>query len=169
MIKRMIYLDMDEVVADFKGWAQTVLRAPVESVSYPPEEWRKLKQHQRLYSQLPLKEGAHELVSWVTRYAAQAPLTEVAFLSAIPKNNDMPYCAQDKVWWADRHFRGIPVFLGPYSSDKQRYCLPGDILIDDRAVNGAEWLAAGGLWHQYRNWPDCRLWLEKTLGPLTEP
>ena len=35
--------------------------------------------------------------------------------------------------------------IGPYSHDKQKWCIPGDILIDDRPSNIEQWTAAGGI------------------------
>jgi hypothetical protein len=74
----------------------------------------------------------------------------------------MPYAAQDKVWWADKHFPGIPVFLGPFSHDKWRHCKnPDDILIDDRHSNCHEWIAAGGIAHVYTTWGNCEAWFKE--------
>jgi hypothetical protein len=70
----------------------------------------------------------------------------------------------DKVNWAAEHFPGIPVFLGPFSHDKWRYCKgPNDILIDDRHSNCSEWIAAGGRAHIYTTWEECKPWLAELL------
>ena len=162
-----IYLDMDDVVADWMGYARAYLKQPQwkEGEMLPDTTWRRLKDDQRMYSKLPLKEGAHELVDWVTDYTNKNN-SSLFFLSAIPHGNDMPWAPQDKVFWAQQHFPHIPVFLGPYSHDKWVRCTPGDILIDDRKVNCDEWTRAGGLAHQYKAWPECKVWLEQTLGQL---
>lgn len=159
-----IYLDMDDVVADWMGYAKNYLRLewqPGEMV--PDKEWRRLKDDQRMYRNLPLKAGAKDLVDWVTKYARRTD-SGLFFLSAIPHGNDMPWAIQDKVWWAHDHFPHIPVFLGPYSHDKWVRCEAGDILIDDRRSNCEEWSRAGGRAHMYKNWLDCKQWLEKELG-----
>jgi hypothetical protein len=162
-----IYLDMDDVVADWMGYARAYLKQPQwkEGEMLPDTTWRRLKDDQRMYSKLPLKEGAHELVDWVTDYANKNNCG-LFFLSAIPHGNDMPWAPQDKVFWAQQHFPHIPVFLGPYSHDKWVRCKPGDILIDDRKVNCDEWTRAEGRAHQYKAWPECKVWLEQTLGQL---
>ena len=67
----------------------------------------------------------------------------------------------DKVCWAQEHFPGIPVFLGPYSQDKWQHCRPGDILIDDRTSNCTEWENAGGHSHIYKSWVSCKVWLDE--------
>ena len=162
----VIFLDMDDVVADWYAYAQDYLGIRWDKANnwrIPNEHWRRLKDCHRFYRDLPVKEGANELVEWVKDYATRTD-TEVRFLSALPHNNDMPWAVWDKVQWAQKYFPGIPVFLGPYSHDKQHHCKPGDILIDDRDVNCTEWADVGGLSHIYDNWADCKVWLEETLG-----
>ena len=161
-----IYLDMDDVVADWMGYARAYLKRNWnEGEMLPDTEWRRLKDDQRMYSKLPIKEGAYELVDWVTQYATKNDCG-LYFLSAIPHGNDMPWSITDKVHWANRYFPNIPVFLGPYSHDKWVRCQPGDILIDDRRSNCDEWTRAQGRAHQYKRWEDCKVWLEQELGVL---
>jgi len=163
-----IYLDMDEVVADWMGYARKFLKEPnwQDGETLPDQQWRRLKDDQRMYSKLSLKEGAVDLVNWVTEYTDKHPDVGLFFLTAIPHNNDMPWAFVDKVWWAKYYFPHIPVFFGPYSHDKWVRCEPGDILIDDRRSNNEEWIKAGGRAHLYRKWEDCKIWLEEQLGPL---
>ena len=160
-----IYLDMDDVVADWFGYARAYLKEPLfkDGDILPDATWRRLKDDQRMYSKLPVKEGANELVRWVTNYATEHDCG-LYFLSAIPKGNDMPWAPTDKVHWANRYFPHIPVFLGPYSHDKWVRCQPGDILIDDRRSNCEDWERAGGRSHMYRTWEECKVWLEEKLG-----
>lgn len=159
-----IYLDMDDVVADWMGYAKTYLNEPAWELGtmLPDAKWNTLKDDQRMYSKLPLKAGAKDLVKWVTEYANDNNVG-LFFLSAIPHSNDMPWAVQDKVFWGQQHFPHIPVFLGPYSHEKFMHCEPGDILIDDRRSNCEEWERAGGRAHIYRNWEECKEWLEETL------
>ena len=160
-----IYLDMDDVVADWFGYARDYLREPLfkDGDILPDATWRRLKDDQRMYSKLPIKEGAQELVAWCRNYR-DTHNAGLYFLSAIPKGNDMPWAPQDKVFWGYKHFPDIPVFLGPYSHDKWVRCQPGDILIDDRRSNCEDWERAGGLSHIYREWPECKTWLESVLA-----
>lgn len=159
-----IYLDMDDVVADWFGYAREYLNEPLfkDGDILPEATWQKLKNDQRMYSKLPIKEGAYDLVNWCRNYR-DTKNAGLYFLSAIPKGNDMPWAPQDKVFWAHEYFPDIPVFLGPYSFDKWIRCSPGDILIDDRRSNCEDWERAGGLSHMYRSWPECKLWLEDML------
>ena len=166
----IIYLDMDDVVADWHTAAQEFLRMRwnKDNERIPQEDWDKIKMNARFYRHLPLKENAHDLVQYCRDAVSNGQADGLAFLSALPRNNDMQFTAQDKVWWAHEHFEGIPVFLGPYSYDKWKHCKPGDILIDDRTSNCDEWTRAGGLSHIYKTWEGCRPWLEQTLNPMPE-
>jgi 5'(3')-deoxyribonucleotidase len=162
-----IYLDMDDVVADWMGYAKAYLKVQwAEGEMVPDHQWRRLKDDQRMYRNLPLKEGAHELVNWCREYSKKTGCG-LYFLTAVPHNNDMPWSFQDKVFWAQEHFPGIPVFFGPYSHDKWVRCeSPDDILIDDRRSNNDEWKRQGGRAFLYKSWPECKLWLEAHLGAL---
>lgn len=161
-----IFLDVDDVVADFKSYAKRVLKKDqVDQGRLPDHEWNKLRDNPHLYRDLKVKDGAEELVHWCQEWCLRNH-EELYFLTAIPKKNDFPWAIYDKVNWARKHFRGIPVFFGPYSHDKWKHCKSGDILIDDRGSNCKEWEEAGGLAHQYRNWLECHEWLVKHTKPF---
>ena len=156
---------MDGVVADFNEFSSRVLKEPydVNITKYNDEKWSRLKQHPRLYRDLKLKAGAHKLVQWCTSYCVKTE-SQLLFLTAIPRNNDMPWSFYDKVNWAREHFPHIPVMFGPRSQDKHTHCKPGDVLIDDRTLNVDDWHKAGGIAHRYRIWEECLPWLEENLG-----
>lgn len=160
-----IYLDMDDVVADWTGYANTFFNTPGRAATHylPDDEWAKLKTLQRMYAELPVKTGAHELVNMCYRYCAEHN-TRLAFLTALPHDDSFPYASYDKVHWADSNFANIPVFFGPYAKDKHNFCEPGDILIDDRRSNCEDWVRAGGKAHIYTTWEDCRPWLLEQLS-----
>lgn len=160
-----IYLDMDDVVADWMQYARQIVKRDWNyGQRIPDSDWKQLQQDQRFYRHLSEKEGAQELVAWCRNYVNTHAGSTLQFLTAIPHDYTMPYAANDKVWWAHEHFPGIPVFIGPFSHDKWRYCKgPDDILIDDRLSNNQEWQAQGGRSHLYRTWKECKLWLEETL------
>jgi 5' nucleotidase, deoxy (Pyrimidine), cytosolic type C protein (NT5C) len=159
-----LYLDMDDVVADWMGEARRMVHRSWDyGERIPDSDWNKIKARERFYRDLPLKEGAFELVDYCRNLLATEKIDRLAFLTAIPHDDTIPYAVNDKVGWAQRLFPGIPVFIGPYSFDKYKHCRPGDILIDDRHSNCAEWRRAGGHAHEYRNWPSCKIWLEATL------
>jgi 5'(3')-deoxyribonucleotidase len=159
-----IYLDMDDVVADWMPAAREIVNRNWEYGERIPDwEWNKVKAKERFYRDLPIKPGAHELVQFCRDAVTIGQADGLAFLTALPHDYSVPYAAQDKVWWAHEHFEGIPVFFGPFSHDKWRHCEPGDILIDDRTSNCEEWKRAGGQAHVYRQWPECHAWLQEIL------
>ena len=163
-----IYLDLDDVVADWMGGAYKIINKTFDyGERIPDAEWNKVWAKQRFYRDLDVKEDAEKLVQWCRTYVEKHPDTNLAFLTALPHDYSVPYAASDKVFWANRHFPGIPVFLGPFSHDKYRHCQSSeDILIDDRHSNCHEFVAAGGRAHIYRTWPECKQWLEATLGTV---
>ena len=157
---------MDEVVADWLGYARNVVGHDFKlGERLSDVEWNLLRSHKRIFRDLKVRRGAYNLVDWIERYANDLDnrVELVAFLTAVPRTNDMPWAFHDKTFWAQRHFPWFPVFFGPYSHDKQYHCKPGDVLIDDRKSNIVEWRAAGGLAHQYTEWPECQAWLEANL------
>jgi hypothetical protein len=160
-----IFLDMDDVVADWKSFAQSLVgRVWDDKIKHLPDhEWKKVKEYDRFYRDLPVKAGAHDLVNYCRSYAAENNYP-LAFLTALPHDDDMPYAAYDKVIWAQHNFPNIPVFFGPYSGDKWKHCTPGDILIDDRISNCNEWTEVGGIAHIYTTWENCKPWIEEILN-----
>ena len=164
----IIYLDMDDVVADWRTAAEDFLQLKFPNgdqwARIPDDKWAELKRNSRFYRDLPLKDGADELVEYCRVAVMSGQADSVRFLSALPHNNDMTWAPWDKFLWAQHYYPDIPVFLGPYSNDKWQHCQPGDILIDDRTSNCEEWTRAGGYAHVYRTWEACRPWLEQTLN-----
>ena len=160
-----IYLDMDDVVADWTGYANQFFNTPNRPASHylPDEEWARLKLQQRMYAELPLKAGAFELVNTCYAYCLKHN-SRLAFLTALPHDDSFPYAAYDKVHWADSLFVNIPVFFGPYAKDKHNFCEVGDILIDDRKSNCDAWERAGGDAHIYTTWENCKPWLLEKLN-----
>jgi len=157
-----IYLDMDDVVADWMPAARAIVNRNWEyGERIPDSDWNKVKAKQRFYRDLPIKPGAHELVSYCR--AAVENAEDLCFLTALPHDYSVPFASYDKVLWAQEHFPDIPVLFGPFSHDKWRHCEPGDILIDDRTSNCEEWIRAGGRAHVYRHWPECHAWLQEIL------
>lgn len=156
-----IYLDMDDVVAD---WMATARELVNRNWNYgeriPDSDWNKVKAKQRFYRNLPKKQGADELVAYCQNLLAQGRIAGLEFLTALPHDYSVPLASYDKVLWAHERYPDIPVRFGPFSYDKWRHCAKGDILIDDRASNCQEWRNAGGLAHDYRQWPECKEWLQ---------
>jgi 5'(3')-deoxyribonucleotidase len=144
------YLDMDGVVADWDTAASQFLgrpqRAPDDLTHYKnsPEEWARIKTQARFYRTLPLMPRSAELVDLARRYRDGLGWN-LLFLTAVPKDDDVPWAYYDKVLWAQEHFPDVPVHFGPHSWDKRKHCKPGDILVDDRPDNCSQWIESGGL------------------------
>lgn len=145
-----IYLDMDGVLADFEKTAKQIIK-PVDgelhkdSQSYwPRDQWEQLLAYPHLYRQLDKMPQADVMVQIARRFRDDLGWNLRA-LTAIPRRNDIPFVFEDKIDWMRKHYADIPVFFGPYSEDKHRFCQPGDILVDDRLSNIEQWRAASGL------------------------
>jgi 5'(3')-deoxyribonucleotidase len=160
----IIYLDMDDVVADWMVAARDIVKRNWNyGERIPDEDWDKVKAKARFYRDLPVKPGAGDLVEYCRAAVDTGRADGLFFLTALPHDYSVPYACQDKVWWAHERFPGIPVFFGPFSHDKYKHCRPGDILIDDRTSNCVEWENAGGHAHIYRTCAECQPWLEAQL------
>lgn len=150
MTKSTFYLDMDGVVADWESAASQFLGRPMRpadpSTHYrnTPEEWAKIKTNLRFYRTLPLMPRVQELVHLARQYRDVLGW-ELLFLTAVPKDDDVPWAFYDKIMWAQDYFPDIPVHFGPHSWDKARHCRPGSILVDDRPDNCLQWQEAGGI------------------------
>ncbi len=144
------YLDMDGVVADWDTAASEFLGRPTRDADprthykNTPEEWNRIKTQARFYRDLPLMPRCVELVDLARRYRDGLGW-QLLFLTAVPKDDDIPWAYYDKVLWAQEHFSDIPVHFGPHSWDKAKHCTAGDMLVDDRPDNCSQWIAAGGL------------------------
>jgi 5'(3')-deoxyribonucleotidase len=143
---RTIFLDMDGVVADFDTFVSNLLERPIgwndSKQDLTTEEWAKLSSVNRLYYQLPLMPDATKLVAYVKSLSTRF---NVQFLTAVPRRTTMPSARDDKQAWVDKYFPGMRMDIGPYSHHKQKWCKPGDILIDDRPSNIEQWSAVGGI------------------------
>ena len=136
---------MDGVVADFDGYAEPIVgyRTP-GGIRYNDPDWKKIAANERLYLTLDKCANADRLVDAVRKLSKDYNY-DVVFLTAIPRQNDVPWVFWDKIQWCGLHYPHIPVWFGPYSHDKHVHCQPGDILIDDRASNIHDWNSAGGI------------------------
>lgn len=140
------YLDMDGVVADWETAAAEFFGRPIrlKGATNSVTEWDSIKTQHRFYRTLPLMPRVDELVALARQYRDQLGW-QLLFLTAVPRNDDMPWAFYDKVLWAQQHFADIPVHFGPHSWHKQQHCGAGDILVDDRLSNCEQWSAAGGI------------------------
>jgi len=142
-----LFIDMDDVVADFSKKAVQIagyLMPDDNKSKYPIDVWNKFLNEPRLYRDLEKCTYADDIVS-VCLDRAKIKNWNVLFLTAVPRDNDFPWAFTDKIEWAKKYYPTIPVWFGPYSSDKHKHCKVGDILVDDRQRNIDEWNSKGGI------------------------
>lgn len=169
---KTIYLDMDDVTADWVGYVNTALGATyLPSQQVHSADWNELRTyHQRMYRDLLPNQSFIPIFRRLVD-PQRGGSYALAFLTALPHTDaaQWPYAPLDKIRWVDRYLIEmdtkveIPVFLGPYAHQKYLHCKPGDILIDDRQSNCTEWEAAGGIAHMYKNADDCMTFLKENV------
>lgn len=139
-----IFVDMDGVVADFDAFVIKHMGRTFPHSNGPSDKtmWDFLVSVEDLYFNLDPTPWAVELWEAVQKFG-----TKVEFLSAIPRRASMSTAHDQKIRWLAKHrdlFGDTPLRIGPYSKDKWKHAKSGDILIDDRADNIADWQVKGG-------------------------
>ena len=102
-----IYLDMDGVVADFEGYAEAVVgHRPKRGHRYSTDDWFKICVDERIYSKLELMPDAVKLVNELKKIANDKEMN-IAFLSAVPRENNMQWVFWDKTHWIKKIRAGL--------------------------------------------------------------
>lgn len=143
----VLYLDMDGVVADFDKFALQNLTPRDLKLKNWSEQLSKID---HFFLKLAPTPYARKLFN-----LAKSVADDVQFLTALPSKGHWPHAMEDKTQWARKHFGDdVQVNFGPYSKDKWKHAAPGDILIDDRPDNIAQWNSVGGngILHHYENY-----------------
>lgn len=140
MKKQTLYLDMDGVVADWVAGAAAIVGYRLDDPKqfYPEHDWIKIRDHARMFRDLPKMPHADEMVRIARRFRDELDW-ELLFLTAIPHYNDVHWAFWDKMMWTTDYYPDIPVHFGPYSQDKEKHATPGDVLVDDRPDNCSQW------------------------------
>jgi 5'(3')-deoxyribonucleotidase len=140
-----LYIDMDGVVADFNGFAATVLQIKVEqgAQKWSVEQWAKLRDYPCLYRYLPKTSRADDVMTLAQMFRSVLGWN-IYMLTAVPKGNDVPDAFHDKILWMQKYYPSVKVRFGPFAVNKKDHCKPGDVLIDDRISTCEEWRLAGG-------------------------
>jgi hypothetical protein len=135
---RLIHLDLDGVLADFrKGFVAKTGLVPEECST--DEMWSRIAAVQKFFLQLDVTADGLRL------FAFAQMLGEVRILTATPRRTTHPTAEVEKRQWAAIHFGDVPVTVVQYARQKADQARPGDILIDDSPENIRRWNAAGGL------------------------
>lgn len=150
MNNKTIYIDMDGVVADFDRAVIQRHNPTPQDIEYsknnqrwPKTIWQQIIKDPHFYRDLPKMPQADRMITIARRFRDTLGWN-LYMLTAIPKDNDIPDCIQDKILWMNQHYPDIPVRFGPYSQDKQFHAKPGDILVDDKPSNIEQWRNRGG-------------------------
>lgn len=137
----MLYLDLDGVFADFDIGVERVLGTPMTDMN-DEAMWQRLRQIPNFYRELPLITEAPVL------WDAFRPYDPI-FLTGIPRDQrEMHLASKNKLEWVAKHFDDAPV-ITCLSREKARYCVPGDVLLDDRIRYRKPWESAGGIFIQH--------------------
>jgi hypothetical protein len=136
---------MDGVLADFDKSAEAILQTnniyKYEFIWGPDKFWEEINRFPNFFKDLELMGDARHLWAKIKHLNPEV-------LTALPRENG-DRVAQQKCEWIDRFAtatgsdKRITVHTCQ-TKDKPKLCKPGDILIDDRAVNRDAWIAAGG-------------------------
>ncbi len=137
-----IYVDLDGVIANYDAAANAALNTynhyHYEYVWGPEVYWKRLHAAGNFFGNLMPYAGAHDF--WNALKDAGHPR---AVLTALPKTGKDAVDAQKRKWVKD-HIDDQAKVITCMTVEKPNYCEPGDILIDDRAVNRDAWIAKGG-------------------------
>ncbi len=136
-----LFLDLDGVLADFDEGARRVLGTDNsykwEWVHGKKKFWGMLNAAPEFFYNLPMMEDARYLWSNVE-------YLNPVILTALPNSGDGAVDRQKRAWVAENLGTHVPV-ITCLTYEKPSYCRPGDVLVDDRTVNAAEWQNAGGI------------------------
>jgi hypothetical protein len=136
-----LYLDLDGVLADFDRRAgyrmDTDNIYKYEFVWGTGKFWDKINEDPEFFLNLGPTPDCYDLLE------AVGHLNPI-ILTALPSSNSDGVDRQKRAW-VKQHLGGYEV-ITCLTKDKPNYCKPGDILIDDRAVNRDAWIAKGGIY-----------------------
>lgn len=142
-----IYLDLDGVIADFDTYCVQLIGKSLYTFPDSQSGWDALGQYKDdIFINLQPMSDSFELVSSVTDIAKNKGYN-IGVLTAVPKYGRVPFAKKHKMLWLQKHFPSLlsDFNIGPWAEDKQKHCIPGDILIDDVKLNIAQWDARGGI------------------------
>lgn len=154
-----IYVDLDGVLADYDKAANAALRTDnhykFEFIWGAEAYWKRLHAQGNFFASLERMPDARMLWAALCRIdLASSPV----ILTALPKTGAESVDKQKRQWVKDQIQHDAPVITCK-TVEKPDYCKPGDILIDDRAVNRAAWMHKGGTYIIHTD-------VERTIGTL---
>lgn len=137
--KPTIWFDLDGVLADFDKAAAHVLGGDHYRYTFIYGDdilWKRLHSVPDFFRHMGMMPGAKLMLDHVD-------IERVKILTALPKTNGAEIDRQKRGWVREHVVYPVPV-ITCFAEDKPDYCMPGDVLIDDRAINQVEWQRRGG-------------------------
>jgi 5'(3')-deoxyribonucleotidase len=144
-LKPILFIDMDNVLADFHGYVENSL------LPEKKKETKDLDEIPGIFAQFPVVEGAKDALTILQKKY------DLYVLTTSPWNN--PTALQDKQNWLKLHF-GDMFYKRVIFSHQKHFCLlPGAWLVDDRPNHGAclfgdHWLKFGE--GRYKTWKEIK-------------
>jgi hypothetical protein len=152
-----LYVDLDGVLADFDRAAQEILDTEnhykYEFIWGPEVYWKKLHAKGDFFAKLkPMSDAGH---LW-----GKINHMNPTILTALPSTEAERVEKQKRTWVQKNLYPQPTEDICCKTTEKPNYCCyPGDILIDDRAVNRDAWMARGGTYIIHTT-------AERTIGTL---
>lgn len=149
-LKPILFIDMDNVLADFHGYVEKSLLPDIK------KKTKDMDEIPGIFAQFPVVKGAKEALTILQEKY------DLYVLTTSPWNN--PTALQDKQNWLKLHF-GNMFYKRVIFSHQKHFCLiPGAWLVDDRPNHGAclfgdHWLQLGN--GKYNTWDDIKDFLMK--------
>lgn len=148
----VVYLDSDGVIADFPSKAAEIL-GPNWKGTPPQPFWDAIEAANAIEPFFLNLDVMPHAIDGVT--AIMDMFEYVNILTATGRNPDMTRIAdyaQQKVEYYKRLFPSLPVLTVARSPSKAMYANRAGILIDDKAANVSDWIAAGGRGILHTSW-----------------
>lgn len=143
--KRIVYVDMDGVLANFDKGFYEITGLDTDSVE-DTQLWAAIEKHgkSKFFSELPWMPGSQEMWKFITDN-----FLKVKILSALGKSDKIDrQTTQGKLAWLRHNIPSLQlddIILVENKHRKRHYSKPGDIIIDDTAVVIQEWIKKGGI------------------------
>jgi 5'(3')-deoxyribonucleotidase len=135
-----VYVDLDGVLAAFdQEYARlTGLHWYAQHDLTKEEKWALLYPFPDFFLNLPWTPGAKQMWDYLQPF-------EPSILSAA--SSHMPQSRGHKFQWCERELGlvGDRVIIVDNGIEKQHYCTPGDVLVDDFDLNIIQWEKKGGI------------------------
>lgn len=143
---KTIYLDMDGVIVNLDGVLHKKLGHAWELPSQ--EMWDLIrKKAPTLFIDADPMDDARHLVDVLLKFIKSYNVN-LEILTAVPSMVSFDGAPDQKQEWLRTHFPELTEYkfnIGPHAKDKQTFCKPGDVLIDDSHMNIDQWRSRGGV------------------------